>query len=115
MAEMDVLDDVGSVRKVALKGRLDIQGVSQVELRFNATVCPKAKPTVLDFSGVTFLSSMGIRMLISAARTMANKGARMVILSPQDLVRDTIVGASLEGVLPIAASEEEALRLLGST
>ncbi len=114
MAELELVGDAGNLRRVALKGRLDTQGVGLVELRFNATVCPRARPTIVDFSGVTFLSSMGVRMLMAAARSIARQGVKMVILAPQDLVLETIRSASLEDIIPVALSEEEAAQLLAA-
>ena len=60
--------DVGDVRKVALAGRLDTAGVDRIETRFGAAIVPAGKNTVVDLTEVTFLASMGIRMLIATTR-----------------------------------------------
>jgi anti-anti-sigma factor len=111
---MTVMETAGNTTKVALKGRLDTEGVGRLEVRFNATVCPAGKPTILEFSEVTFLSSMGIRMLVSAAKVLMRRGAKMVILAPQALVRESILGASLDQLIPVVASDEEAAQILGA-
>jgi hypothetical protein len=42
-------------------------GVDQIETRFTASIVPSGKHALVDLSGVTFLSSMGIRMLVATA------------------------------------------------
>ncbi len=70
-------DNVGEVRRVVLVGRLDTAGVDVVETRFGAAIVPNGKDTIVDLSGVTFLASMGIRMLISTTRALSRKGGRL--------------------------------------
>jgi anti-anti-sigma factor len=113
MAEMDVVDHGGHVT-VALKGRLDSAGVGQLEERFIANVGRGTKPALIDFAGVTFLSSMGIRLLVSAAKDLSRRGLKMVLLSPQALVRESITSAALQRLIPLADSDDEAAGLLGT-
>lgn len=112
MAELNVLETSGTFTRVALSGRLDTEGVDRLEIKFNAAVCPAGKPAILDFSGVTFMSSMGIRMLVSAAKSLSRRGAKMVILSPQNLVRESIISAALEQLIPVADSEADAIKTI---
>ena len=48
-------------------GALGTLGVDQIETRFTASIVPSGKHALVDLSGVTFLSSMGIRMLVATA------------------------------------------------
>jgi anti-anti-sigma factor len=107
-----VIEQSDALTAVGLRGSLDAQGVADVELKFNATICPAGKNAIVDFSGVTFLASLGVRMLVAAARSLHAKGARMVIHSPQELVRESIVGAALDQLIPLADGDAEARRLL---
>jgi anti-sigma B factor antagonist len=109
MAELTIIDTAGAITRVALTGRLDTEGVDHLEMQFNTAICPSGKPAILDFSGVTFMSSMGIRMLVSAAKTLSRRGAKMAILSPQNLVRESIISAALDQLIPVADSEADAI------
>ena len=71
--------DIGNVRKVVLTGRLDTAGVDLIETRFGASIVPAARNTVVDISEVTFLASMGIRMLISTTRSLSRKGGKIAL------------------------------------
>ena len=57
-----------------LQGRLDIAGAGEIETRLYALVNGAAKPVILDFSGVSFLSSMGIRLIISCWKMVKHGG-----------------------------------------
>jgi anti-anti-sigma factor len=105
-------DNVGDVRRVVLVGRLDTAGVDVVETRFGAAIVPNGKNTIVDLTGVTFLASMGIRMLISTTRALSRKGAKLVMFGAAPGVQDVIETAALTEIIPLAASENEALELV---
>jgi anti-anti-sigma factor len=106
-------DNVGEVRRVALVGRLDTAGVDVVETRFGAAIVPNGKNTIVDLSQVTFLASMGIRMLISTTRALSRKGGKLVMYGAGPGVKDVIETAALTEIIPLAGSENEALGLVG--
>jgi anti-anti-sigma factor len=112
MAEMEIVDQQGAHVRVALKGRLDTAGVGHLEQQFSATVSRADRPAIVDFAGVTFLSSMGMRLLVSAAKDLSRRGLKMVILAPQGLVRESITSAALHRLIPVAESEDAATALL---
>jgi anti-anti-sigma factor len=105
-------DNVGEVRRIVLVGRLDTAGVDVVETRFGAAIVPNGKNTIVDLSGVTFLASMGIRMLISTTRALSRKGGRLVMFGATPGVQDVIETAALTDIIPLAASENDALGLV---
>jgi anti-anti-sigma factor len=114
VAELTIVETTDTLTRVKLEGRLDTAGVDEVEVKFNAKVCPAGKDTLVDVSGVTFLASMGIRMLISAARTLSRHSARMVLIGPQALVRESIGHAGLDALIQIVDDDHQALDLLGN-
>jgi len=105
-------DNVGEVRRVVLAGRLDTAGVDLVETKFGAAIVPNGKNTIVDLSGVSFLASMGIRMLISTTRALSRKGGKLVMFGAAPGVKDVIETAALTEIIPLAASENEALDLV---
>lgn len=105
-------DNLGEVRRVVLVGRLDTAGVDVVETKFGAAIVPNGKNTIVDLSGVSFLASMGIRMLISTTRALSRKGGRLVMFGAVPGVKDVIETAALTEIIPLAASENEALDLV---
>jgi len=105
-------DNLGEVRRVVLTGRLDTAGVDVVETRFGAAIVPNGKNTIVDLSEVTFLASMGIRMLISTTRALSRKGGKLVMYGAGPGVRDVIETTALTEIIPLAGNESEALGLV---
>jgi len=106
-------DNVGDIRRVVLTGRLDTAGVDVVETRFGAAIVPNGKNTIVDLTEVTFLASMGIRMLISTTRALSRKGGKLVMFGAAAGVKDVIETTALTEIIPLAGNESEALGLVG--
>ena len=104
--------DVDSYKKVALSGRLDTVGVEAIETRFASGVVAAGRSTLVDLTEVEFLASLGVRMLISTARALSTKGGRLVMFNASPAVADTIEVMGFEDIVPLAASESEAIALL---
>jgi anti-anti-sigma factor len=105
--------DVGKVRKVVLAGRLDTAGVDRVETKFGAAIVPAGKNTIVDMAEVTFLASMGIRMLIATTKALSRKGSKLVMYGAGPGVKDVIETAALTDIIPLALTESEAINLAG--
>ncbi|MFO0829900.1 MAG: STAS domain-containing protein [Phycisphaerales bacterium] len=97
---------------VALRGEFDIERTQRVELAFTAATAARHVPTIVDMSAVTYLASYALGMLIAAARAVRSRGHRFVVLSPSPRVAEVLAAARLESLLPIAATEAEALAMI---
>jgi anti-sigma B factor antagonist len=104
--------DVGDVRKVVLAGRLDTAGVDRIETRFGAAIVPAGKNTVVDLTDVTFLASMGIRMLIATTRSLSRKGSKLVMYGATPGVKEVIETTALTDIIPLAENEGEAIGIV---
>lgn len=111
--ELKIITVNDTLTHLALVGRLDLQGVQRVELPFTTHVATRGKPAVVDMSGVTFLASLGIRMLMSCAKALKAKGQALVLVNPQPLVREVLKIGGLDAVLPIEDTVASALKKLG--
>ena len=56
--------------KVNLLGRLDIVGTNAIDLRFTSLTATRKANVIVDLSGVDFLASMGVRLLLSNAKAL---------------------------------------------
>lgn len=100
--------------KVTLSGRLDTPGVNHVETRFLASIVPAGHSAIVDVSQVDFVASMGIRMLVSAARALRLKQATLVLYAPQEQVGQVFEVVSLRQIMSICSTEAEALAAIAS-
>lgn len=99
---------------VVLRGRLDTPGVDRIEAAFSAAVSNAVRSVVVDLSAVSFLSSMGVRMIISAAKTQRSQGRKLVLFGAQPIVLQTLKMVGLDQIIPIAPDAEQAQALLGA-
>ena len=106
--------DVGDVRKIVLAGRLDTAGVDKIETRFGAAIVPAGKNTVVDLTDVTFLASMGIRMLIATTRSLSRKGGKLAMYGATPGVKEVIETAALTDIIPLAGDENEAIGIVAA-
>jgi anti-anti-sigma factor len=105
--------DEGSTAHVALIGRLDIQGAEAVALPL-ATLSGAKQNIVIDMSKVSFLASIGIRHLVSAAKALARRGGQLVLVAPHDAVREVLTTAGLASMIAMVGNEAEARAKLAS-
>ena len=106
-------NDTGPTPRVVLTGKLDIAGAEVVALPL-ATLSGGKNGLLLDMSGVTFISSIGIRHLVSASKALARRGGRLVLLNPNSMVTDVLETSGVVEFMQIARSEAEAAAALGT-
>ena len=68
----------GTTLEIALEGRLDTMTAPDLETELKASM-NGAEALVLDFSKLDYISSAGLRVLLSAHKAMAGKGGMKVI------------------------------------
>lgn len=107
------VDDIGSTAHcLRLTGRLDAPGADQIGVRFTAAAAAPGRHALVDLSGVTFMASMGIRLLIATARAARARGSMFLMFGAQDLVRAVLTDAAIDQIIPLFATEAEALKSL---
>jgi anti-anti-sigma factor len=102
----------GSVLCIRLNGRMDAEGANRIDVPFTASVAVGGRSAAIDLTDVTFIASMGIRLLISAARGVRMKGSKMVLFGARPLVQDVLEQAAIDQIIPLVATQEQALELL---
>src|SRR5258708_634431 len=113
MGQMDIqIEELpGQTTKVALRGRLDSSGAIEIELPFNAVATEK-RAILVDLTGVTVLSSYGVRVLLVGAKLCAAKGGKLVVLCPEGHVAKVLRMARFDLLAPIVTNEPAALAAL---
>ena len=67
----------GNALEIALEGRLDTMTAPELEAELNQSMSG-AESLVLDFSKLEYISSAGLRVLLSAHKAMSAKGGLKV-------------------------------------
>lgn len=88
--------------KIRLEGRMDLQGTQQIDQQFAFATSTQPLRLAVDLSSVSFVASIGMRTLLTAARAQANRGGRMVLFGPSEMVRKILMTAGIDSIVPIA-------------
>ncbi len=97
---------------VALVGKMDIAGVHAIDMKFHGYTAARRRPALVDLSGVELMTSLGMGVFISCARSMQRFGVGMVLLNPQPVVAEAMRSVGLGEAIPIVYTQEEAMRIL---
>jgi len=89
------------VALIVLKGRMDVMGAMEIDVRF-AAVSAANRAVIVDLGGVEFLASMGLRTLIMGAKSMHTKKGRMALWRPQPMVEEVLVTSGTTTLIPLA-------------
>jgi anti-anti-sigma factor len=111
---MDMIVDelADGVTNVAVRGRLDRLGAETTVSRFDA-IADSKRAVVVDLSGVDFLASLGIRVLLTSAKTLQSKGGKLAIVA-QGNVLTVLQVAGLDALIPVFERRNEAIAAVGS-
>jgi anti-sigma B factor antagonist len=102
------VDQVGDIRRIILSGRLDAEGVTEVETEFHEAAT--AEPNVIvDLTAVPFLASLGIRMLVSASQDQQKVGGKVVLVSPDETTLRILKTTGIHHLIPVTESVDEAV------
>jgi anti-anti-sigma factor len=96
------------VTLVTLNGRLDVGGAAEIDLKFN-TLAGARRAVIVDLSHVSFIASMGIRLLLTGARAVAGKRGKMALLAPIPDVASVLQTARIDAMIPICATRADAV------
>ena len=99
------------VTRVKLSGSFNIAGAEQIDLMMNVLAGSRSK-LLVDMTNVSFLSSMGIRSLLTVAKTMSRRGGKIVLLQPNALVTKVLFTTGTQTMLPVRDDLAQALALL---
>jgi anti-anti-sigma factor len=97
---------------VAPVGRIDHRSAAELESSLLPLVTRAAMdraPLVLDFAGVDYISSVGLRVLMIAARQMRAATARLSVAAMQGVVAEIFSISRFDKVLVVCATLEDAL------
>jgi len=111
--ELKVKRSEPGLTMIALSGKLDVAGEGEIGDEFRRLIESRAGTSfVVDMSNVTYLASLGIRLLFAGAKALASEGNKLVVLSPQPMVEETLLTSGTVRLIPVARSEDEAMGLL---
>lgn len=106
------MTDASSVKPIKLAGRLDTARVGEIETRFYAEIGAiknRGDVALIDLRDVEFLSSLGIRLLVTAGKTFSQRGVNFGLIAPAaPEVMEALEISGLPGLFRFFVNEDEA-------
>ena len=103
-----------NILKVNLSGRLDLQGAQSIDMKFTALTATRDNPVLVDISEVSFLASLGMRTLLTAAKAVTRRGGLMVLFKPQPNVMEVLEASGVSTLIPIYNELDSAIAALNA-
>jgi anti-sigma B factor antagonist len=95
------LEQEGERVVVRAWGELDLVSVKEFEAKLREAIRTSSSGVILDLGGVTFIDSIGLRVLIAAA-TLSHAGWReFIVVQASEQVRHVIETSGVEDLLPL--------------
>lgn len=100
----------GDILILRISGRLDAVSSSGAEKKVFDHINDGHIKLLVDLSGVDYLSSAGLRMLLSTSKKLKALSGKLVIYSVSMNVMDVLKMSGFDHVLDIAANQDEGIR-----
>jgi anti-anti-sigma factor len=110
--EIEASELPGGVTDIHLRGRLDAPGADRIGIKFTAHAVAQGRPAIVDLSGVDFVASMGLRLIIATAKAMRSKGLGFALYGAQPMVQEVLDQSAIDQIVAVAADRDAALALL---
>jgi len=110
--EMQFSNLDNEIRMIKLAGKFDIVGTGEIETKFTGYCSGDKVRVIVDLSEVSFLASIGIRLLMLTAKSVNKRGGKMVILNPIPDVKNVLEVTGIPAIIPIYSSFESAETIL---
>ena len=95
---ISVREEDGTVH-MALSGEVDFGNVAELRAAILRQANGEPRNLVIDLSGVTFLDSMGLSVLIQGKRSVEGSGGQLAIVNAGDRVRHVLQLAGVDEYL----------------
>nr|MBN1229604.1 STAS domain-containing protein [Anaerolineae bacterium] len=100
---------------VALLGTLDAPNAMGIEEPFKEALLEQGGNVIVDLSGVDYMSSYGLRMLLVGAKALFGVGGSLHLAAPNEHVYKIISMTGYDSMFPVSATVEEAYQRISSS
>lgn len=94
---------------VELQGRFDAQSAGDVEAKMGEVLAGGAQKLVVDMAGVEYVSSAGLRVLLSTAKKLGAGGGKLALCGLKPYVYEVFEVAGFTTIFQILPDADQAL------
>lgn len=102
------LQTVDGLKQLHLSGRLDSATSMALEKTINTLFESKQDRALIDFSGLSYISSAGLRLILVAAKRARQCGGRLILCGLAPTVREVFEISGFLKIMETAADSQEA-------
>jgi anti-sigma B factor antagonist len=107
---MDIsVRETGGVSVMDFTGNLDTNTSPAAESVVNQLLEGGSEKLIFNFMDLNYISSSGLRILLSTAKKMKTSGGKMMVCNLNDTVQEVFDISGFAAILDLASNEEEAL------
>jgi len=96
-----IVESMARVELIKVGGRVDSNSAGELEQTINDIIARRKYNLVLELSGVDYMSSAGLRVLISALRTCKGKRGNVCLASVSERVDEVLDLAGIKSMFDL--------------
>ncbi len=101
--------DAGDVKVVGIEGHLDTNTSLDAEAQFTQLLSQGVKKILVNFEKLEYISSSGLRVLLSTAKDLESGGGSLRICSLNENVQEVFDISGFSVIFSVFGTESEAL------
>jgi anti-anti-sigma factor len=94
-------------------GRIDGTNAGAAEVELKAVLESAGPNLIMDLSGVDYLSSAGLRVVLVAAKSTRASGGKLVLAGPRPAISEILAMSGFNRIIETAPDVEAATALFG--
>lgn len=99
----------GDIQIIFLEGRMDLANSMKAESRLNDVLAEGVSKIIIDFEKLEYLSSSGLRLIISVEKRLKERGGMLVLSSMSEPVANLFTITRLYDMFVVRNTLSEAL------
>ena len=97
---------------ITIKGRMDADSSPDAEKVVKEALGAEANRLLFDLGELEYLSSAGLRVLLSAAKEMRRRDGKIVLCALNEFVKEIFEVSGFQSLIPISDSVESGIEVL---
>ncbi len=97
---------------ISIKGRLDADSSPEAEKVVKEALAGQTTRVLFNLSALEYLSSAGLRVLLSAAKEMRRRDGKIVLCELNEFVKEIFEVSGFQSLIPITDSVESGIEVL---
>ena len=111
--EMEITQkEENGILSFTIIGRLDADSSPEAEKVVHDALEGQTKRVLFDLASLEYLSSAGLRVLLSTAKEMRRRDGKFVLCALNEFVKELFDVSGFQSLIPIADSVESGIKML---